>query len=64
LPGWLKAAAAAGLLASLITLAIAVYPIVDVVNAGGYAARISAVTAISNGLGVVLYRAGRRRAAR
>jgi glutamate:GABA antiporter len=59
MPLWLKAAAGAGLVASLITLAIAVYPIVDVVSAGNYAARIAAVVVISNGAGVLLYRTRR-----
>jgi glutamate:GABA antiporter len=59
LPSWLKFAAAAGLLASLITLAIAVYPIVDVVSAGAYAAKIAAVVAISNAVGILLYRSRR-----
>lgn len=57
MPAWLKAAAAAGLLASLVTLAIAVYPIVDVVSATGYATKIVAFVAVSNGAAVVLYRA-------
>jgi amino acid transporter len=64
LPGWLKAAGAAGLLASLITLAISVYPIVDVTSRAEYAAKICSVVALSNAVGVLLYRAGRRRAAR
>jgi hypothetical protein len=59
MPVWLKSAAGAGLVASLITLAIAVYPIVDVVSAGNYAARIAAVVVISNGAGVLLYRTRR-----
>jgi len=56
MPPWLKGAAAAGLLASLITLAIAVYPIVEVVSAANYAARIAAVVVVANGAGVLLYR--------
>lgn len=59
MPWWLRWAAGAGLLASLLTLVIAVYPIVDVVSAGSYAAKIAAVVAVSNGAAVLLYRARR-----
>jgi amino acid transporter len=58
LPAWLKVAAAGGLLASLISLVIAVYPIVDVVSRGAFAAKICAVVAISNMAGVTIYRVG------
>ena len=63
LPGWLKAAAAAGLVTSLVSMFIAVYPIVDVVSKGAYAAKICAVVTVSNAIGVLIYRWGRRRAA-
>jgi amino acid transporter len=56
LPAWVKVAASAGLVASAVTLAIAVYPIVDVVNRASYAAKIVATVAIANGLGILLYR--------
>jgi glutamate:GABA antiporter len=59
MPWWLKAAAGAGLLASVVTLAIAVYPIVDVVSAANYATRIAAVVVVSNGAAVLLYRSRR-----
>jgi amino acid transporter len=59
LPGWVKAAALAGLLASAVTLVIAVYPIVDVVNRATYAAKIVAAVAIANAVGVLLYRMNR-----
>lgn len=61
LPGWLKVVAAAGLAASLVSLFIGVYPIVDVVSRRSYATKICAVVVISNMLGVILYRLGQRR---
>ena len=62
LPAWVKVAALAGLVSSVVSLAIAVYPIVDVTSRLEYAAKICAVVAIANGLGVLIYRAGRHRA--
>lgn len=59
LPRWVKVVAGAGLLSSLISLFIAVYPIVDVVSRSAFAAKICAVVAVSNGVGVLIYRAGR-----
>src|SRR5262249_22774489 len=61
-PGWVKAASAGGLVASLVSLVIAVYPIVDVVSRGAYAAKICAIVVIANMTGIVLYRWGRRAA--
>jgi amino acid transporter len=61
LPGWLKAVSMAGLLASLVSLFIAVYPIVDVVSKTAYAAKICSIVVIANMSGVLLYRAGQRR---
>jgi amino acid transporter len=60
LPLWVKAASAAGLLTSTISLVIGVYPIVDVESREGYAAKILSVVVISNMLGVMVYRWGRR----
>ncbi len=60
LPLWLKIASAAGLLTSLVSLFIAVYPIVDVVSRNAYATKICAVVVISNMLGIMIYRWGRR----
>ncbi len=60
LPGWLKIAAAAGMGASVISLFIAVYPVVDVVSRMAYAAKISSVVLVTNIAGVALYRAGKR----
>ncbi|MFI4981568.1 MAG: APC family permease, partial [Nevskiales bacterium] len=56
LPGWLKLAAGAGLLSSLVALVISVYPIVDVVSRAAFAGKISAVVVVTNMLGVLIYR--------
>jgi amino acid transporter len=64
LPIWVKVAAMAGLISSLVSLAIAVYPIVNVTSRLEYALKISAVVVLANVAGVVIYRAGRKRAAR
>jgi high-affinity Fe2+/Pb2+ permease len=50
----------AGLGSSLISLAIAVYPIVDVTSRIAYAAKICAVVLVANGAGVLIYRWGSR----
>lgn len=57
LPRWVKLAAAAGLISSVVSLVIAVYPIVAVVSREAYAAKICAVVAVSNMLGILIYRA-------
>jgi amino acid transporter len=62
LPLWLKFAAGAGLVASLVSLLIAVYPIVDVVSRTAYAVKIGAVVVLSNILGLAVYWDGKRRA--
>ena len=59
LPKWLKLVAAGGLFSSLISLAIAVYPIVDVVSRQAFAAKICAIVVLSNMTGILIYRAGR-----
>ncbi len=61
LPGWLKLVASGGLLASLVSLFIGVYPIVDVVSRQSYAVKICGVVVIANMLGVMVYRLGTRR---
>ena len=63
-PAWLKVSAAAGLFASLVSLAIAVYPIVDVVSRTSYATKIVSVVLLTNAGGILIYRAGRRKQAR
>jgi amino acid transporter len=59
LPRWVKVAALAGLASSVVSLGIAVYPIVDVTSRVAYAAKICTVVLVANGLGVLIYRAGR-----
>ena len=56
LPAWVRIAAAAGLVSSVIAVAITVYPIIDVVSRTQYAAKISAVVLLTNVLGVLIYR--------
>jgi len=60
LPRWLKVAAAAGIVSSLVALLISVYPVVDVVSRAAFAEKICAVVVISNMTGVIIYRLGRR----
>ena len=60
LPGWLKAVSSAGMAASVVSLLIAVYPVVEVVSRESYAGKITAVMVISNMVGVLIYRAGTR----
>ena len=50
-----------GLFASLVSLLIAVYPIVDVVSKLSYATKIAGVVLLTNAGGVLIYRAGERR---
>jgi amino acid transporter len=61
LPAWVKIAALAGLISSLVSLVIAVYPIVDVTSRGEYAAKIATVVIVSNFLGLLIYKAGHKR---
>src|SRR5215472_14741970 len=63
LPAWVKLAALAGLISSVVALVIMVYPIVDVTSRWKYAAKICAVVVVSNLQGVLIYRVGRRRQA-
>lgn len=64
LPAWVKLLSLAGLGSSLVSLVIAVYPIVDVTSRWAYAAKIFAVVLVANLVGVLVYRAGQRRAVR
>jgi amino acid transporter len=63
LPPWLKIVAAAGLAASAISLLVGLNPIVDVTSRVTYAAKILGVVALSNVLGLMLYRRGKTGAA-
>jgi amino acid transporter len=55
LPLWVKCAAAAGLLSSLVAVLIATYPIIDVSSRASYAAKIGGTVVISNVAGLALY---------
>jgi amino acid transporter len=55
LPMWVKVAAFAGLISSVVSLAIAVYPIVDVTSRLEYAAKICAVVLVANAVGVAIF---------
>ena len=59
LPAWLKVASMAGFASSLVAIFISVYPIVDVVSRGAYAAKIGGTVILSNVIGVLIYRFGR-----
>jgi glutamate:GABA antiporter len=61
LPAWVKLMALAGLISSVVSLVITVYPIVDVTSSGAYAAKICAVVVLTNALGVTIYRVGQKR---
>jgi glutamate:GABA antiporter len=61
LPPWLKVAAAAGMVSSLVALLISVYPVVDVVSRLAFAEKICAVVVVSNMAGVLIYRLGQAR---
>ena len=60
-PTWLKVVSAAGFFASLVSLVIAVYPIVNVVSRQAYATKIVSVVLLTNAAGVLIFRAGGRR---
>jgi amino acid transporter len=64
LPLWVKLASLCGLVSSLVALVVTVYPIVSVTSRLEYALKISAVVVLANLAGVVIYRAGRKRAGR
>jgi glutamate:GABA antiporter len=61
LPGWLKLAAIAGFCSSLVSVAISVYPIIDVVSPRQYAAKIGGTVIVSNLIGLLIYGIGMRR---
>jgi amino acid transporter len=61
LPAWVKLVSLGGLISSVVSLVIAVYPIVDVTSRWTYAAKICAVVVLSNVAGVGIYLAGRKR---
>jgi amino acid transporter len=60
LPLWVKILSLVGLISSVVSLGIMVYPIIDVADPGMYAAKICAVVVVTNVLGVAIYKAGRK----
>ncbi|HEX6186330.1 MAG TPA: APC family permease [Pyrinomonadaceae bacterium] len=60
-PLWLKVAAVSGLLVTLLSIALTIVPIVDVVSPYAFAFKLIAVTIAFNLAGAALYRVGRRR---
>jgi amino acid transporter len=64
LPAWVKVLSLVGLISSVVSLVIMVYPIIDVADPGMYAAKICAVVVVTNVLGVAIYKAGQRRSHR
>jgi amino acid transporter len=64
LPAWVKVMSLAGLVSSVVSLGIMVYPIIDVADPGMYAAKICAVVVVSNMLGIAIYKGGQRRSYR
>ena len=56
LPAWSKVVAGAGFVATLVSLAISVYPIIDVSSNATYAAKIGGTVLVSNAIGYFVYR--------
>jgi amino acid transporter len=62
-PLWLRIAAIAGMVTSLLAIFFTVFPIIDVPSPFLFALKIIAVTAVANGIGLGIYFLGRKRAA-
>lgn len=63
-PGWwLRLAAASGFGVTLLFVALSAFPIIQVQNRGWYAVKMIAVVVAADGLGWLVYRAGKRRRA-
>src|SRR5262249_48782102 len=60
-PLWLRVAAVCGALVSLSAIFFTIYPIIDVPSPLTFAAKIIAVTAIANAVGVAIYFLGKKR---
>ena len=58
---WLRIAALCGAAVSLSAIFFTVYPIIDVPSPLSFAAKIIAVTAIANAIGVAIYLTGKKR---
>jgi glutamate:GABA antiporter len=56
LPLWLKVVSVAGLVSSLVSVVISVYPIIAVSNRLSYAAKIGGAVLLSNLIGILIYR--------
>jgi hypothetical protein len=63
-PLWLKIAAASGFIVSVIAGFYTMIPITTVEHPGMFAAKIIVVVVVANGIGIVLYFLGRKRAER
>lgn len=61
-PIWLRIAAGAGLVTSLLAIFFTVFPIIDVPSPMLFAFKIIAVTVVANALGAAIFLAGRKRA--
>src|SRR5579871_3693140 len=61
LPGWVKVLSLAGLISTVVSLVITVYPIIKVPDPGVYAAKVCTAVVVSNLLGIVIYKGGQRR---
>ena len=59
LPIWLRWVSAVGLVATVFSLAVSAFPIVDVADASAYAAKVLGTTAVSNLAAIVFYLARR-----
>lgn len=62
-PLWLRAAAIAGFVITLLYIVFSIFPIVEVVNTYWFAAKIIVVTLAANLIGAIVFVAGSRRAA-
>ena len=60
LPPWVKVMSLAGLISSVVSLVIMVYPIIDVADRALYAAKICEVVVVSNLLGLAIYKGGKK----
>ena len=61
-PLWLKLACASGFLVSFVSICLTIVPIIVVESRLSFAAKIIAVVVISNGIGIVVFRLGDKRA--
>ena len=61
-PFWLRIAAIAGMITSLLAIFFTVFPIIDVPSPFLFAIKVIGVTAIANAIGLTIFLVGRRRA--